>query len=195
METKLNNQNEEDYTNVFSQISGNKKMGNISQLKNNLSDLQQSVSLLKFYATRGKINSKNKKIKIISPIKNQTELRSPNTNAKTKFTRGILKNLRGNNDFDIRLKKKNKKAKVVISQISTNDNTKTQFPKINNVDKTETNKNLFNTDIDYKEDKKKDSIKIIMPTNSIKNESNSRPKNKNMVSRFYEFFSRIFCLI
>ena len=27
METKLSNQNEEDYSNVFSQISGNKKMG------------------------------------------------------------------------------------------------------------------------------------------------------------------------
>ena len=180
METKLNNQNEEDYSNIFSQISGNKKMGNISQLKNNLSDLQQSVSLLKYYATRGKINSKNKKIKIISPLKNQTEQKIINTSIKTKPNRGILKNIRSNNDLDIKLKNSEKKIKVKISQPSTNENTKTQFPKVKDVDKEEQNKHLFNTNIDYKENKN-DVIKIITSTNYKNSESNSRPKNNNIL--------------
>ena len=182
MESKLNGQNEEDYSNIFSQISGNKKMGNISQLKNSLSDLQQSVSLLKFYDTRGgKLNSKNKKIKILSPIKNKPEL--PNTNNKTKPTRGILKNVRSNVDLDIKLKNsdnKMKKAKVKISQTSTNENTKSQFPNIKKVNKEKSNKNLFSTDIDYKENKN-DIIKIITSTNYKNNETNSRPKNDNIL--------------
>ena len=181
METKLNNQNEEDYSNVFSQISGNKKMGNISQLKNNLSDLQQSVSLLKYYATKGKIKSNNKKIKILSPINNKTEQKIINTNIKTKPTRGILKNIRSNIDLDIKLKnsEKMKKTKVKISQPSTNENTKTQF-QIKIVDKEDTNKNLFNTNIDYKENKN-DIINNITYTNYKKSESNSRPKNNNIL--------------
>jgi hypothetical protein len=182
MESKLNKQNEEDYSNVFSQISGNKKMGNISQLKNNLSDLQQSVSLLKYYATKGKIKSKNNKIKILSPVNNQTQQKITNTNPKTKTTRGILKNIRSNIDLDIKLKnsEKMKKPKVKISQPSTNENTKTQFPKIKIVDKEDTNKNIFNTNIDYKENKN-DVIKIITSTNNKKSESNSRPKNNNIL--------------
>ena len=182
METKINNQNEEDYSNVFSQISGNKKMGNISQLKNNLSDLQQSVSLLKYYATRGKINSKNKKIKIISPIKNQTEQKIINTNTKTKTTKGILKNFRSNMDLDIKSNnfEKMKNIKVKISQPSTNENTRTQFPKVKKVDKEEFNKNLFNTNIDYKENKN-DVISIITSTNYKNSESNSRQNNNNIL--------------
>ena len=182
METKLNNQNKEDYSNVFSQISGNKKMGNISQLRNNLSDLQQSVSLLKYYATKGRITSKNKKIKILSPLKNQTEQKIINTNTKTKPTRGILKNIRSNIDLDIKLKnsEKMKRTKVKISQPSTKENTKTQFPNIKKTDKEESNKNLFNTNIDYKENKN-DIIKIITSTNYKNSESNSRPKNNNIL--------------
>ena len=182
METKLNGQNEEDYSNVFSRISGNKKMGNISQLKNNLSDLQQSVSLLKYYATRGKITSKNKKIKILSPIKNQTEQKIINTNTKTKSNRGILKNIRSNIDLDIISKNSEnmKRTKVKISQPSTNENTKTQFPNIKKADKEESNKNLFNTNIDYKENKN-DIIKIITSTNYKNSESNSSPKNNNIL--------------
>ena len=184
METKLSNQNEEDYSNVFSQISGNKKMGNIYQLKNNLSDLKQSVSLLKYYATRGKLNSKNKKIKILSPIKNQTEQKIVNTNTKTKPTRGILKNIRSNMDLDIKLKNSEnmKKQRVKISQPSTNENTRTQFPNVKIADKEESNnKKLFNTNIDYKENKKNDIIKITTSTTYKNSEANSRPKNNNIL--------------
>jgi hypothetical protein len=156
-------------------------MGNISQLKNNLSDLQQSVSLLTYYATKGKIKSKNNKIKILSPINNQTQHKITNTNTKAKPTRGILKNIRSNIDLDIKLKnsEKMKKPKVKISQPSTNENTKTQF-QIKIVDKEDTNKNLFNTNIDYKENKN-DIINIITSTNYKKSESNSRPKNNNIL--------------
>lgn len=73
MEVSLNDKKEQKFSTIFSKIDETLKSKRYSIFQNNLSKLQQSVSLLSFYGTKGKINAKKAKKLMSSPKVFETE--------------------------------------------------------------------------------------------------------------------------
>ena len=172
MDISLRSKKDDDLTTIFSQLSNNNRIRRYSQLKHNLSKLQQSVSLLKFYATKRKKDSKNKN--------NKTSSNPKSIQIEQLFKlRPVKKILKNSNEFVI--KDKNNKNKNIsfrqIEQTLSSDRTKTQF---NN---SKVSKNLFMTKVEFKNKKYNNTSnnKSITSTN-YQNVSNTFSKSKNDIS-------------
>ena len=161
MEYNLNHKKDE-HTTIFSQLPDTKKIRRYSFLQHNLSQLQDSVTLLNYYTTKAKINSKNKKTVTISsqkPLKTEQAYRSKTFK---KFVKDAI-NLEAK-------KKLNESRNRLKNNLKTNKNkdmTKSQFN-----DSVNLKKNLFVTNINYKNTK--NNSKIITSTSYKDNNAFSR---------------------
>ena len=174
MEIPLNNKIEDNYSTIFSKMKDTKKMKRYLLLEDNLSELQQSVSLLKFYATRGKINSKNKKDKFsptpkIIPLENSF---------KNKINQNFSRNLDSDlkyKSIDIKSISKNKKKiknLKMIEQTPISERTKTQFN-----DSKFNKSNILKIKAQYKNRNNKYNIENLTNTSYKNNTSFSKTKN------------------
>ena len=159
----------DEYSTIFSQLPDTKKIRRYSFLQHNLSQLQDSVTLLNYYTTKGKINSKNKKSVIIP---SQKPLKTEQTNRSKTFKK-FIKNV-----INLEAKKKRNesrnKLKNNLKSNKTKDNTKSQFN-----DSLNLKKNLFVTNINYRNASKNNS-KIITNTSYKDNNAFSRD-NSNIL--------------
>lgn len=159
----------DEYSTIFSQLPDTKKIRRYSFLQHNLSQLQDSVTLLNYYTTKGKINSKNKKSVIIP---SQKPLKTEQTNRSKAFKK-FIKNV-----INLEAKKKRNesrnKLKNNLKSNKTKDNTKSQFN-----DSLNLKKNLFVTNINYRNASKNNS-KIITNTSYKDNNAFSRD-NSNIL--------------
>ena len=175
METPRKSKNDDDLSTIFSHLSNTNRIRRYAQLKRNLSKLQQSVSLLKFYDTKSKKDSNNKKNKISSSPKNiQVE-----QFFKLRPVKKILKNSNGILVTDKNNENKNKKITFrQIEQTPPSDRTKSQF---NNSKLSKSN--LFMTKVEYrnKKNNNKSHNKVITNTN-YPNINNTFTKSKNDTS-------------
>lgn len=156
MEISRNHKKKENAS-IFSSLKDIEKSEIFSDLEFNLSKLKQNVSLLGFYGTKVKINSKKIKNKFLSsPKKTQTE---PNTQYKTSKNINTEKNFR--------------------ELIESNDNP------VNSLNNQIRNKvkpsksNIFMTDINSKRKKVK---KILNSTNYKTNEEINKKSRKKLPS-------------
>ena len=143
MDNPINNQNEDEYSTIFSKIDESQKTKRYSFLQNDLSKLQQSVYLLSFYGTKGKLNTKKIKKKVIpSPKATQTE-----PNYKSKGSRKLVKSK------DYIIDNNNTKNKNIINKINNLKQIK-QINKNHLIKTASSNKSfkgkLFMTNINYK---------------------------------------------
>lgn len=167
MEYNLNHKKDE-YSTIFSQLPDTKKIRRYSFLQHNLSQLQDSVTLLNYYTTKGKINSKNKKPETISsqkPLKTEQAYRSKTLK---KFAKNII-----NIEAKKKLNESRNRLKNNLKSNKNKDITKSQFN-----DSINLKKNLFVTNINYKNTKNKS--KIITSTSYKDNYAFSRD-NSNIL--------------
>ena len=153
------------YSTIFSQLPETKKIRRYSFLTHNLSKLQDSVTILNYYSTKGKINSNNNKNVTISsqkPMKTEQSYRS-------KTFKNFVKNV-----INLEAKKKRNESRNKMENILKNKKnknmTKSQFN-----DSLNLKKNLFVTNINYRNTRKNIS-KIITNTSYKDNTSFSREK-------------------
>ena len=153
MEYNLHNHKKPDYSTIFSQLPDTKKIRRYSFLQQNLSELQDSVTLLNYYTTKGKINSKNKNNVIISnqkPLKTEQAYRSKTFK---KFIKNVI-----NLEAKKKLNESRNKLKNKLKINKNKDMTKSQFN-----DSINFKNNLFVTNLNYKNASKNNS-KIITNT-------------------------------
>ena len=171
MENSYNQKKNENFSTIFSKLDDTQKSELFSDLEFNLSKLRQSVSLLKLYGTKGKINSKKIRKKFFSSPK--TILTEPNKqiitsrNNKTKDFKFILEN-KENNDNTINIKQS--------TQNPVNEMVKTSMSKVTS----KSNIFMTNININYKDKKLKN---ILNSTNYHTNEEinkNSKKKLPNL---------------
>ena len=149
-----NNRKDNYYSTIFSKIKYREpeKKEHYTELQDNLSKLEHSVYLLRYYATRGKINPKKIKKKFFSSPKTfQTE-----PNNRRKVTRRMIKNI----DLELNLNKED-------NNVNTLYNNPLKESSLNN----KKNKKLFMTNINYK--RKKQSPKNM----NSKNDDNTTKTN------------------
>ena len=142
-----------DFETIFSNIGNTEKTPIFSELKNDLSKLRQSVSLLRFYGEKGKINSKKIRRKFISSPKIfQTEPNNIIKASKRNFKR---------KDFNIKDKMQKSENKINNSKNITNNNLINEMSKTS-LSKKGSDQNIFMTNINYK---KKNIINTFTNTN------------------------------
>lgn len=190
-----------DFSTIFSRMHITKKNHRYSNFQNNLSELQQNVTLLKFYATKGNLSKKNKIMPSPKPF--QTEEIN-----RAKTIKKIIKNninISSKALSESRNKSKNNKEdmkKIDKSsndfQLNNNKNTKNKLFMTNFDHKSKNkNNNKIPTNISYKNNNtiSNDKYKILPPLNRTnfnpnssndisflrtnKNEQNSFSKNKS----------------
>ncbi len=190
-----------DFSTIFSRMHITKKNHRYSNFQNNLSELQQNVTLLKFYATKGNLSKKNKIMPSPKPF--QTEEIN-----RAKTIKKIIKNninISSKALSESRNKSKNNKEdmkKIDKSsndfQLNNNKNTKNKLFMTNFDHKSKNkNNNKIPTNISYKNNNtiSNDKYKILPPLNrtnfnpnssndisflrTSKNEQNSFSKNKS----------------
>ena len=154
---------------IFSQMQDTKKIRRYSFLQHNLSKLQDSITLLNYYSTKGKINSKNKKNVIISsqkPLKTEQSYRSKTFK---KFIKNVI-----NLEAQKKINESRNRLNNNLKNKKNKDMTKSQFN-----DSINLKKNLFVTNINYKNTSKNIS-KIITNTSYKDNNAFSRD-NSNIL--------------
>ena len=152
-----------DFSTIFSRMHITKKNHRYSNFQNNLSELQQNVTLLKFYATKGNLSKKNKIMPSPKPF--QTEEIN-----RAKTIKKIIKNnihISSKALSESRNKSKNNKEDMKKIDKSSND-----FQLNNNKN---TKNKLFMTNFDHKS-KNKNNNKI--PTNIIYKNNNTISNDK-----------------
>lgn len=190
-----------DFSTIFSRIHITKKNHRYSLFQNNLSELQQNVSLLKFYATKGNLSKKSKIIHSPRPL--QTEEIN-----KAKTMKKLIKNninMSNKSLSENRNKSKNNQEDIIKidkslndSPLNNNKNSKSKIFMTNFDHKSKSkNNNKLATNISYKINTSisKDKHNALPPLNrtnfnpntstdisfikSSKNEQNSSSKNKS----------------
>ena len=177
MELSFNNKEGKDYASIFSKIKDkeSQKKEHYSEFQDNLSKLEHSVSLLRYYATKTKVNPKKIKKKFFSiPKVFQTE-----QNHRAKVPKRIIKSM----DFELNLTKTNDKEENNLNTISNNNPMKESS--ITHFNYNKTKKKLFMTHLNYKN--KKGNSKIITSTtidntNKSKNETLPPVTDKNITN-------------
>ena len=176
MENPLNYKLEDSYSTIFSQMRDPKKNRRYSLLQDNLAELQQNVSLLKFYATKGKLNSKNKKNKISSTPKTiPTEIPFRNKTNR-KFTRKsdlALKDKSSDSKSKSKSKSKKKIKNLKLTEQSEKTNTQFNDSKFNK-------SNIFMTKVQYKNRNKNYDNSLITNTSYKNNTTFSKTKNDTL---------------
>jgi hypothetical protein len=154
MDFNLNHKNN-DFSTIFSRIHITKKNHRYSHFQNNLSELQQNVTLLKFYATKGNLSKKNKIMPSPKPL--QTE----EINRAKTIKKLIKNNINIGNKALSESRNKSKNNKEDMKKIDKSSNES----QLNN-NKNTKNK-IFMTNFDHKS-KSKNNNKIA-PNISYKN--------------------------
>jgi hypothetical protein len=154
MDFNLNHKNN-DFSTIFSRIHITKKNHRYSHFQNNLSELQQNVTLLKFYATKGNLSKKNKIMPSPKPL--QTE----EINRAKTIKKLIKNNINIGNKALSESRNKSKNNKEDMKKIDKSSNES----QLNNSKNTK-NK-IFMTNFDHKS-KSKNNNKIA-PNISYKN--------------------------
>ncbi len=168
MDLSFNNKKDNDYSTIFSKIEDQepKKKEHYSEFQDNLSKLEHSVSLLRYYATKTKVKQKQIKKKFFSiPKVLQTE-----PNYRLKGSKRILKNI----DFELNLTKVNNKESNNLNTLSNNPLKESSLTHFSN---NKSNKKIFMTHLNYKNGNKKNSSKII---NSKTIDNTSKSKNETL---------------
>ena len=179
MEYSFNNKKEDDFATIFSKIKSgdSQKKQNYSQFQNNLSKLEHSVSLLRYYATKGKMNPKKIKKKFFSlPKSFQTE-----PNYLTKVSKKLFKN----SDFiyEYNNNKNNENKEINLNNITHEGIKESSLTKLTNK---KSKKKLFMTNLNYQNLNK--SSKTINNTNyntintSTKYNADKLPKLDNNIN-------------
>ena len=158
MDFNLNHKNN-DFSTIFSRIHITKKNHRYSHFQNNLSELQQNVTLLKFYATKGNLSKKNKIMSSPKPF--QTEEINKAKTLKKLIKNSIIFNSKALSES--RNKSKNNKEDMIKIDKSPNESL------LNNNNHT---KKLFMTNLDHKSKNKKNNL----------NAPNISYKNNNTIS-------------
>jgi len=145
MDFNLNHKNN-DFSTIFSRIHITKKNHRYSHFQNNLSELQQNVTLLKFYATKGNLSKKNKIMPSPKPF--QTEEANRSKTIKKLIRNNI--NISSKALSESRNKSKNNKEDMKIIDKSQNDSQLNNSKKIKH--------KLFMTNFDHKSKTKKNNL-------------------------------------
>ena len=154
MDFNLNHKNN-DFSTIFSRIHITKKNHRYSHFQNNLSELQQNVTLLKFYATKGNLSKKNKIMPSPKPL--QTE----EINRAKTIKKLIKNNINIGNKALSESRNKSKNNKEDMKKIDKSSN-ESQLTNNKN-----TKNKIFMTNFDHKS-KSKNNNKIA-PNISYKN--------------------------
>ncbi len=189
MEISNNNKKENEFSTIFSNIADPEKTHVFSDLQNNLSKLQQSVSSLRFYGTKGKINSKKIRKKIFASPIFQTEQNQNIKTSKKKLTQKYYKDYNRSINKNSTLKIKTKDINNTINTIYTinNDDNNDTYIKnntINQMTKTTFNKgsesNIFITKVKYKKNKDHNTLNTFHNINTLNNTNYNTNPNINI---------------
>ena len=166
MEIPLHNKNGDDYATIFSKIEDDtQKIQKYEQMQNDLSMLQQNISLLNFYGSKGKFKLNQKKIK--KKLYSLPKVLQTEPDFRTKKPKKIIKK----KEFDLFHIKNNNINSKKTKHEHINDTSKTQFT-------TTTKPNFFVTKTNYKSENK-NVHKIATRTNYNININNTFNKSKN----------------